>query len=252
MGPQNDQFFALLPAILVLLGIGIVSIVGWLVWTFTRSGGRGSSQNELPGIAATVTEAVPVSVQPQAPAHFLALSRGTDGWEVYVRGQRYGSLDAVLDTQTRDDVVDAIRALARFAHDYVQRQRGAGRAATPPEGNGSVTRDPVPSTASDAVPSARSIPRPPTLPAVDPLQRRASPSPSLVPTVNLAQEIGEIVDEMLAKTPSLEGHAVTLTSAPGGGIVFAVDGKLYRELDDIPHPEIRGLIRQATKEWERR
>jgi hypothetical protein len=74
----------------------------------------------------------------------------------------------------------------------------------------------------------------------------------MIPSMNLAQEIGEIVDEMLAQTPSLQGRAVSLTNAVGGGIAFAVDGKVYRELDQIPDPEIRELIRRATKEWERR
>jgi hypothetical protein len=247
MGLQNEQFFDFLPAILVLLGLAIVAIVGWLVWIFTRSGGRRPSQNELPQSAVRVTAEAPATAQPQVPVPFLALTRGIDGWEIYVRGQRYGSLDAVLDAQTRDEVMDAIRALARFAHDYVQRQRGAGRTVTPPESDGRAN----PPT-RDTAPSPRSIPRSPTLSAVDPLQRRIPPSPALIPSINLAQEIGEIVDEMLAKTPSLQGHAVTLTSGAGGGIVFAVDGKLYRELDDIPHPEILELIREATKEWERR
>jgi hypothetical protein len=247
MGLQNDQFFDLLPAILALLGLAIVAVVGWVVWVFARSGSRRPSQNELPESAAGVTAEAPVAAQPSVPVPFLALTRGIDGWEIYIRGQRYGSLDAVLDAQTRDEVMDAIRALARFAHDYVQRQRGAGKAVTPPEGD-SRTNPPT----RDTAPSPRSIPRPPTLSAVDPLQRRISSSPALIPSINLAQEIGEIVDEMLAKTPSLQGHAVSLTSGAGGGIVFAVDGKLYRELDDIPHPEILELIRQATKEWERR
>jgi hypothetical protein len=249
MGPQNgDQ---LLLVILVILGVGIVSIVGWLVWIFTRPGGWRSPKSQQPDVRPSIAEKTPDSAQSQAPTYFLALTRGLDGWEIYVRGQRYRSLDAVLDVQTRDEVVDAIRALARFAQEYVQRQRGAGWSPTATPGGG-VARDSAPPRPSELTPVQASPSRPPYVAAMEGSPRRSPSSPALIPSINLAQEIGEIVDEMLAKSPELQGHAVTLTSGLSGGIVFAVDGKLYREMDEIPHPEIRELIRRATKEWERR
>jgi hypothetical protein len=39
---------------------------------------------------------------------------------------------------------------------------------------------------------------------------------------------------------------------PAKGIRFAIDGKVYDDLSEIPSPEIRAVIRKATKEWERR
>ena len=71
-------------------------------------------------------------------------------------------------------------------------------------------------------------------------------------TIDLAHEIGEILDEMMAHRPELQGHAVTLQNRPGRGIAFVVDGTIYDEMEEIPVPEIRTLIREATKEWERR
>jgi hypothetical protein len=249
---NSDLFFRLLPVILVILGLGIVSIVGWLVWIFTRPGGRrppGGQQEQERSVTVEPTTAV---TQQQPPAHFVSLVRGTDGWEIYVRGRRYGSLDDVPDTQTRDEVVDSIRALARFAQDYVQRQRGADPKRTTTEVGARVPRDQPTVPTEPRVPSDRSMPHASGVAAVESVPRRVPSSPALIPSINLAHEIGEIVAEMLAESPSLQGHAVTLTTGAGGGIVFAVDGKLYREIDQIPHPEIRELIGRATKEWERR
>ncbi len=253
MSPENaEQLFNLLPLILVILGVGILSIAGWLVWVFTRPGGwrpPGSKEVDMPASADAETPGA-AQIEPAAP--FLTLTRGLDGWEIAVSGQRYGSLEDVADAETRDEVVDAIRALARFASNYVQRQRSVGPSPTADAADESGPRDPAPTTTDSSV-SLQQLPaRPPNAAAVDSYPRRIPTTPALIPSINLAQEIGDIVEEMLAETPSLQGHAVTLTSGRGGGIVFAVDGKLYREIDEIPHPEIRELIRQATREWERR
>jgi hypothetical protein len=254
MGPENSgQFLDFLPVILVILGLGIVSIVGWLVWVFTRPGGRRSAG----GTAGSRSEASPAPVagesavrhdQPTSPPYVLAISRGTEGWDIYVHGQRYASLDAVPDPGTQAEVVDAIRNLARFAQDYIQRQRGESRA--------SGKQTPISST---PVPAPRTTREPPVaaptradLSALDASGRRTAPSSALTPSINLAQEIGDIVKEMLAATPSLQGHAVTLSSAAGGGVMFMVDGKVYHDIDSIPNPEIQALIRRATREWERR
>jgi hypothetical protein len=83
-------------------------------------------------------------------------------------------------------------------------------------------------------------------------QERRGTSDAAMPFIDLAHEIGEIVDEMLPQRPSLRGHAVSLQNRPGHGIAFVVDGTIYQELTDIPNPDIQALIRDATKEWERR
>ncbi len=71
-------------------------------------------------------------------------------------------------------------------------------------------------------------------------------------TIDLAKEIGDIVEEMLDQSPTLRRHSIRLQNVPGQGVAFVVDGIRYGELNDIPDPEAQTLIREATKEWERR
>jgi hypothetical protein len=242
---NSDQFFALLPVLLVLLGVGILSIAGWLVWVFTRPGRRPGREPQSSDAVSAADHSQPRVIS-QAPPQFLALTRGSGGWEIFVHGRRYESLEAVPDAGTQDAVVEAIRALGRFAHDYVQRQRTTG--PTPPSAGNE------PAVGSGPAGASRSPQR--TEPALAQTQEATArwvPSiPSMLPSINLAQEIGEIVDEMWVQTPSVRSHSVSLTNAPGGGVAFVVDGKTYREIDEIPLPEVRDLIRRATKEWERR
>ncbi|MGC9467210.1 MAG: hypothetical protein ACP5HS_01340 [Anaerolineae bacterium] len=261
MFPQNTD---LLLFVLIILGIGIVVIVGLLIWIFTRP-----KKKEPVETAAAVGARAPLSVSPQrgekpevdAPASdlgregerpegegvaapsglrpvtspeagphgFLTVRRGEVGWDIYVEGRRYPSLADVPDPSVREDVVTALRALAGFSRDYVK-TRHEGTAAAP---------------SSPATPARDVQP-------ASPLTRPVSSPDAMLPTIDLAQEIGEIVDEMLARDPSLQGHSVRLTNLPGKGIAFAVDGKLYDDIDEIPSIEIRELIRNATREWERR
>ena len=66
-----------------------------------------------------------------------------------------------------------------------------------------------------------------------------------------AKEIGQIVEDLQVRMPSLARHSIRLQNAAGGGVLFFVDGQLYQNLEDIPTLEIQALIRAATKQWER-
>ncbi len=228
MSPVNgDQLSELLLPVLIILGIGIAAIVGWLVWTLTRPKGRTTSD---------ATEAPAVTNSVSTPC-FVGIKRGSQGgWEITVEGQAYPRLDAVPNPDTRAQVTNAIGALATFAG-YAQQPSDPPAAAQPPDVRIGVTRDPR-SSARARVPAAA---------AVAPVRGGAATL-----AIDLAREIGEIIDEMMAQRPDLHGHAVTLQNRAGHGIAFVVDGTVYQEIPDIPTPEIQALIRDATKEWERR
>ena len=113
MGSQNgEQFYALLPVILVILGVGIVAIVGWLIWVFARPGRpapiRSGSQggvcalNFSGGFFRTHTS----SFSGAGPRYRWV--------EIYVRGQRYRTLDAISDASTREEVISAILSPGAF------------------------------------------------------------------------------------------------------------------------------------------
>lgn len=75
---------------------------------------------------------------------------------------------------------------------------------------------------------------------------------SMMPRIDLAREIGAIVDEMQAQVPQLQDRSIHLHNTPSGGIQFAIDGVVYEDVNDIPDELVWKLIKAATREWERR
>ena len=243
MVQNSSQFESLLLPILIILIIGIVAIAGWLTWLSVRS----RRQNTPASAGAQSTGDTP-------QAYTLGLKRDTiGGWEIYVRGQRCRTLAAVSDPQTRDEVISALRTLAGFA-------KGVGgrvQPAAPPAESSSREIKPTTQAALPASPLPQHMAPPAqttyagTPGAVEPPARRTTTLQGSIPTIDFAYEINSILDELLAQTPALQGHAVVLQNIPGG-INFFVDGTAYHEIVDIPSAEIQALIRQATREWERR
>ncbi len=224
---DGDQLSALLVPVLIILGISIVAVVGWLIWALTHpKGGEASDAMKTSVVASDVS----------TPC-FVGITRGNRGeWKISVEGRPYPRLDAVPNPDTRAQVTNAIRALATFA----------GYARQPSESPAAVQ---APDIQVDVTTGPRSGPR-----------ARASAAAAVTPVrggaatlaIDLADEIGEIIGEMMAQRPDLRGHAVTLQNRTEQGIAFVVDGTIYQEISDIPSPEIQALIRDATKEWERR
>lgn len=75
---------------------------------------------------------------------------------------------------------------------------------------------------------------------------------SMMPRIDLAREIGAIVDEMQAQVPQLQDRSIHLHNTPSGGIQFTIDGVVYEDVNDIPDELVRKLIKAVTREWERR
>lgn len=221
----------------VLFGLVVVAIVAILIWLISLW--LKPKQEQDVASPPQKPPKTPIPVPSSAPVYLLAVRRTPLGeWDIQVEGQRYRSLEAVPEDEVRQEVLSALRELATFARGYVQ----SGGQPTP-------ARRPA-SPSPEATPSASMARRLPT--DARSATIRASGPPSLMPTINLAEEIGEIVDEMLEDLPALAGRSIRLHNAPEGGVLFAVDGKLYHDVAEIPDQAIQELIRRATKEWERR
>ena len=239
--------------LLPMLFIGIIGVVGitfWLAWIFFRA--RHKDKLEAPSLPV-----VPpfVAAEPEE-APVLKLTHAPSGeWEIAVHGQRYPTLESVPDDAVRQEVVAGLRELVAFARSYVQKTQTAGKRTPTASPQQKKSEPPAPSSA------APPVSKPPAPPDVDkarvflkgePVLKRPDAAPVLMPTLDLAREIGEIVSEMQARIPSLIGRSVRLQNAPGGGVQFAIDGIVYPDVNSIPDLDIQALIRAATQEWERR
>lgn len=228
---------ALLVPLLVVLSISAVAIIVWLVWTLTRTKDSASDQSRVPS-----WQSHPEASEPRTasePPYLVGLHRdafrrvGAGEWVIHIAGKPYTTLDAVPDPETRDQVVSALRAFADFSRGYIQKQKPtSGPAVQASPGSGT----PVPGV---------------TLPDEVALRREAALGATM-PTIDLAKEIGDIVEEMVERSPTMRDHTIRLQNVPGQGIAFVVDGVRYSELNDIPSSTVQALIREATKEWERR
>ncbi len=254
-----DSFEDFLLPMLILLIIGIVGITAWATWMIFRL----KYKHKLQG---TVT---PPSASERRAPYLLGLTHTADGaWEIEVQGARYASLETVPDDGVRQEVVAGLKELVAFARSYVQREQTARKQPRPepqPEPSPEPATPAAPKTPPVAAPQSAPVPSPAapvSKQAVqdklrvylkgEPALKRSEAAPEILPTLDLAREIGEIVAEMQARIPSLAHRSIRLQNAPSGGVHFAIDGIVYPNVNEIPDAEIQALIRAATKEWERR
>lgn len=75
--------------------------------------------------------------------------------------------------------------------------------------------------------------------------------PKLTPEPkSIASQVDAILQARL-KVAGMEERVVRLEELPGAGISVLVGSERYGSIDEIPDPEVRGLIRSAVTEWEK-
>ncbi len=263
----------LLPMLILLL-IGIIGITFWIAWVIFKMRYK---KQLTPDKATQDNEPLFSAVPREAP--LLAVARASDGaWEITVNGKHYPNLEAVPDEAVRQDVVAGLKEVVAFARSYVQKEQAGRKPPTPPQpGPEPAARagiTPTPPASVPPMPESRgpSVEKPVTPPAPvaasptappssdklrvflkgEPVLKRSDAVPTIMPAIDLAREIGEIVAQMQARIPSLAHRSIKLQNAPSGGVHFAIDGIVYPNVAEIPDADIQALIRAATKEWERR
>jgi len=80
---------------------------------------------------------------------------------------------------------------------------------------------------------------------------KTSSPPVEVPVLNLADEINNIAQKNLSRSPLAATNRLEITSVPGGGICINVNGQEYSSPDNIPDPDIKKLIKESIREWEK-
>lgn len=263
----------LLPMLILLL-IGIIGITFWIAWVIFKA----RYKKQLKPDKAAEDNVPPFSVTPRE-VYLLAVDRASDGaWEITVNGEIYPNLEAVPDEAVRQNVVAGLKAVVAFARSYVQKEQAARKPPAPqqpaPEPAVRTVVTPTPLASAPVMPESRIPPagKPVTPPAPvaasptappptdrlrvflkdEPTLKRSDAAPTIMPALDLAREIGDIVAEMQVRIPSLAHRSIKLQNAPSGGVHFAIDGIVYPNVNEIPDADIQALIRAATKEWERR
>jgi hypothetical protein len=82
-------------------------------------------------------------------------------------------------------------------------------------------------------------------------RRRARVQGDIPSPLSFVEEIEEILQRFLRTYPSFIGKEVHVGTAQSGGIRIQVEDEFYDTPDDIPDPEIRGILKAAIQEWEK-
>jgi hypothetical protein len=239
--------------------------------------------------AAHVTS-VPISNPPAEAAELLRLLRDpqTERLIVEVAGQRYYKLTDITDREVGQYILELAASFLAFSNGVVATEAGVKSVYLPkvqktPEPLVKftpVTQLPHPTEATPPKPEKQKPAAPPLVPPPSPeaeaaflaalqaqksappptpavpvrrlfgLGRSSEPAPALS-QFNLAGEINQIVQARLLVSPLGETTYIEILSDHSGGIRIKVNGQMYNGPDDVPDPDVKALIKDSIKQWER-
>jgi hypothetical protein len=183
-----------------------------------------------------------------------------DGYLVVeVEGQRYRRLFDIRDRKIGPQVLETINRLVAFSKGQ------ESRVAPPPPSKKPVPSPAIASPLPDAIAEeqsqafleqlqqqAEAKPQKPRI-SMDPMPfRRRSEVKERLITLNLADEIDQLLQVRVRASPEFSQRYIHVANAPDGGLRFEVDGVHYGGLEEIPDPQVQALIREAIAEWEAR
>ncbi|MGQ9601006.1 MAG: hypothetical protein ACUVWZ_16560 [Anaerolineae bacterium] len=250
--------------------------------TITSRRGRGEESPRLTTETASAAPAQegtvlqPEDELPTRPGEVMRVLRdeSSGALVVEVEGQRYRRLTEIRDGRVGRRVLWAIADLLRFAEEVpletVARTMPA-TAAPPPAPQPEVAPAAPPTPASEL--SAKAPPeieeeflrrlkegrlteegKEPSRPAGSGFLRRKATKPSLKPAEprTFVDEIEDILQEFIRTSVVPVDKPAHVHTGPDGALEIEVDGRVYERPDDVPDPVVRGLIKAAVEEWERR
>lgn len=207
--------------------------------------------------------AAPSAAQTQ-PQELLRLLREPQSGRLIVEvgGRQFFRLSDISDKKMGHFVLKIAAHLLAFTNGVIVTDGGMKSIYNPRD---KVSKVPAPLVPAPPIPPAdaeasllAALAAPATPPAPTPPTRRglfgfgkSSPSPAKIPTLNLADEINDIVQRRLGQSPLGADNRLEISSDPGGGIRITVNGQDYSSPDDISDFAIRDLIKESIREWEK-
>ena len=219
--------------------------------------------------------APPASAVLSDSAELLRLLRDQSGQLVVeVDGRRYTKLADVSDKKVGQYILELTAHLLAFTNGVIATPAGIKSLSVPKTGNlpmPMVSRQadlpsPAPTAGQVSVPSPEDVEHKLLASLKDSriesetLRQKSGllgvikppPPPANIPTLNLADEINDIVQARLRSSPLEKSNEIVISSDPGGGIRIKVNNRYYSSPDEITDPAVRDLIKSSIKEWERR
>jgi len=188
---------------------------------------------------------------------------------IEVEGQRYRRLADIRDGRVGRRVVWAIADLLRFTEgvplETVARSAPAGTGAPSPVSQPETTPAPAVSAetpteteeeflrrlAEEGLAEREKQPAKPG--GIGFLRRKAAkPAPEPAQARTFVDEIEDILQEFIRESVVPVEKSAHVHAGPDGALEIEVGGQIYERPDDVPDPIIRGLIKAAVDEWERR
>jgi hypothetical protein len=66
-----------------------------------------------------------------------------------------------------------------------------------------------------------------------------------------AEQIEDILHAALERDPAMKKYSVDLGTAPDGSLEISVNGEKYTDIEAIPDPKLKELLKQAVAKWKK-
>ena len=216
---------------LLFEAIVLVAVVLLLAGIFISRRNQPSKEKTQPKVTENIMGTVSKtlareSVTANLPSDAVMLIRDTDSgeWLVEVNNTRYSNLKDIHDDQAARKVLDAISGLQRFI--------GSIPIAAAPTPMSAPSRSDV-RPVSNATANVVGNPKFPAL------------------KDSILDQIENVLQRKLLKNPNLVERHIHIGAEPNGSLLIEVDKELYHAPDEVPDQEVRAVIQEAIKDWER-
>lgn len=228
-------------------------------------------------VTAPVSQA-PTALQTSAPVELLRLLRDPQTGQLIVEiaGRRYTKLADIADKEMGQYILKLAAQLLAFTNGMIATEAGVksfqvpklGAAPLPPVTPAAEQTRPQVTEFESVLPPKNapqveaaflaSLVQPAPSPEPQPQRRglfgRPKPAQTdepLLPPLNLAEQINKIAQAKLMASPLAYTTKLEITSDLHGRIRINVNGNSYSSPDDVPNPDVRELIKDSIRVWEK-